>query len=227
MVFLAKLFAFKPLIIGIQKKKKLALILCCGAFLFKSQKVLANDTLFKQKEDRIGLMVGCGFQYLGQVMGNDDHRLALKTKYSYQITFFQLQYYISISNKKTFGMDILVQPQYNTTKLKAHDDDGFFQNGYELGSNLGLVIRETLNADQLTFYCLISSGPHYVSRSPQRQANGFIFSDNFSVGVNLKVYKKLHLDIRPGFRHISNAGFRAPNGGVNTMVITSGFFVSP
>ena len=224
MILPAKLFVFKPL--SGKEAKKIAFLLFSFAFLFNSEQALANDTLFRQKEDRIGLMVGYGFQYLGQVMGNDDHRLALKTKYNYRVTFLQLQYYISISNKKTFGMDLLVQPQYNFTKLKAHDSDGIFQNGYEIGSNLGLVIRETFFSDRVTFYCLISSGPHYVSRSPQRQANGFIFSDNFSAGINLKLYKKLYFDIRPGFRHISNAGFRAPNGGVNTMAATTGFLVA-
>jgi len=33
----------------------------------------------------------------------------------------------------------------------------------------------------------------------------------------LHLKNKLYLDIRPAFRHLSNAGFGLPNGGINTL----------
>jgi hypothetical protein len=69
---------------------------------------------------------------------------------------------------------------------------------------------------------LISSGPHYVSAAPHRQSNGFVFSNNLSAGVNLRLYKNLYADLRTGIRHISNAGIKIPNAGVNDMTINEG-----
>ncbi|MBM3441042.1 MAG: acyloxyacyl hydrolase, partial [Bacteroidetes bacterium] len=59
--------------------------------------------------------------------------------------------------------------------------------------------------------------------TPTRQARGFIFSDNAFGGVNLKCAKHTWIDLRIGFRHISNAGLREPNGGVNNLMLSGGF----
>ena len=83
-----------------------------------------------------------------------------------------------------------------------------------------------LLGEVLYLYGLISSGPHYVSGTPERQADGFIFSDNLLLGLNVKLFEKIYLDLRSGFRHISNAGLNHPNGGVNDLVLNGGVFIN-
>lgn len=207
------------------KKVALLLAIVLNAF-FSTNPVFAQDTLFNGKKNKIGFITGNGFQYIGQLTGNDSHSIALKTTYYYQVIFYQLQYYLSLSQKKTFGIDMLFQPQYNITKYKLYDDAPDYLHGYEAGLNVGILFRKNTVNDRWGFYMLISTGPHYVSGTPHRQSNGFIFSDNFAAGVNLKLYKNLYTDIRPGFRHISNGKLRIPNGGLNDLIIAEGFFVS-
>lgn len=171
-------------------------------------------------------MTGNGFQYIGQLAGTHSHAIALNTNYYYQATFYQLQYYRTLSRKRFFWIDLLAQPQYNITKYKVYQDDINYQHGYELGLNIGVILRKHTSDNLLSFYALVSTGPHYVSGTPQRQISGFIFSDNFDAGINLRIYKNLYADLRPGFRHISNGKLRFPNGGVNDLTLTEGFLVS-
>jgi Lipid A 3-O-deacylase (PagL) len=206
--------------------KKAVLILVGLNAFFAWDSVFAQDTSFTARKDKIGFMKGDGFQYIGQLLGNDNHRLALKANYYYRVTFYQLQYYFTVSDKKTFGIDILAQPQYNLTKYKPYDDATNYLEGYEAGINIGLLLRKKISNDRLSFYLLLSVGPHYASATPHRQSNGFLFSDNLDGGLNFRLYKKLYFDIRPGFRHISNARIKLPNAGVNDMTVTEGFLVS-
>jgi hypothetical protein len=71
-------------------------------------------------------------------------------------------------------------------------------------------------------YAGLSTGPHYVSDAPRRQAPGFLFSDNLIAGLNYAASKVLVLDFRFGARHISNANFKEPNGGVNNLILQFG-----
>lgn len=175
----------------------------------------------------MGFVTGSGFQYIGQLTGSNSHSIALNTEYYYQVRFYQLQYSIAISRKKTFGIELLVQPQYNTIKYKMypHDDTRDYLTGYEYGLNIGFLFRKNVAKDLLSFYMMLSTGPHYASGTPHRQANGFLFSNNLCAGIDLRVYKTLYFDLRPGFRHISNAKLRVPNAGLNDLTLTEGFFV--
>jgi hypothetical protein len=184
--------------------------------------VFAQDTLFSGKRNKVGFVTGVGFQYIGQLTGSDSRSLALNTTYYYQLRFYQLQYYRTLSRKKTFGIDVLFQPQYNTVKYKQFDTVTNYLQGHELGLNIGLLVRKNTISDQWSFYLCLSSGPHYTSGTPHRQANGFLFSNNLFAGVNVKIYKGLYADVRTGIRHISNAKFRKPNGGINDLTVNQG-----
>jgi hypothetical protein len=71
---------------------------------------------------------------------------------------------------------------------------------------------------------MLGSGPHFITADLPRQAKGFIFSDNLAVGffkgVNQK--KGLFLNVQFRVRHISNAGLKLPNAGVNTLNVLVG-----
>ncbi len=146
----------------------------------------------------------------------------INVSYNYRVSFFQAQYYYTLLQKKTWSLEVLLQPQYNTTRYQQ-DNTKNHRNGYEAGVNAGLLVRKDIIKDDLNAYVFLSSGPHYVSGTPNRQAPGFIFSDNLALGLNTRIAPGLYLDLRSGFRHISNAGLKEPNAGVNNFVFSAGF----
>lgn len=125
-----------------------------------------------------------------------------------------------------WGLELLVQPQYNLTKFRHVDKIADEINGIEFGVNAGVLIRRMLIEEALYLSGLISLGPQYVSGTPQRQADGFIFSDKFLIGLNVKLLENIYFYFRSGFRHISNAGLNHPNGGVNDLVLSVGVFLN-
>ncbi|MBN2480282.1 MAG: acyloxyacyl hydrolase [Bacteroidales bacterium] len=191
------------------------------AIILLSNRVACQDRIFDGTRHKIGFQ--CGFGDQNWKLGLID--LSIDVSYTYEVYFLQLQYYYSLLSKEYWGIDFLFQPQYNIVRLKIPDDSYFKENGFESGLNCGIVVRRNLLYNRLSVYALISSGPHYISNAPVRQANGFIFSDNVSLGVNYRINDKIYLDFRPGFRHVSNAGIRRPNGGINTHTYTAGLLI--
>ncbi|MFV8370274.1 acyloxyacyl hydrolase [Flavobacterium sp. LB2R40] len=55
----------------------------------------------------------------------------------------------------------------------------------------------------------------------ERLSKGFAFSDVLAVGFTFKV-NKVTFDVRPNFRHVSNAGLQKNNSGYNTKNIDFG-----
>lgn len=98
--------------------------------------------------------------------------------------------------------------------------------GYEIGLNIGLLARRNFSNDKFSIYGIISSGPHFISGVPERQAPGFLFSDNIFIGISPKIYKMLYLDFRLGFRHMSNMDLKEPNKGINNAIVNCGLFYS-
>jgi hypothetical protein len=119
-----------------------------------------QDTLFNGKKNKVGFLIGNGIQYIGQLIGNNNHNIALKTTYYYQVNFYQLQYYRAVLRHKRFGVDMLAQPQYNTAKYKMYDadDDTGYLTGHELGLNLGLLFRENTSKNGVSFICSLVRG---------------------------------------------------------------------
>lgn len=173
------------------------------------------NNLPSKPKPRLGLMVGFGNQ--GK----------LPVEYRYEVLLLQFQYQKELLPKaEAWGLALVLQPQYNLTTLRKVDAVPTLSNGFELGLNVGLLVHKSILSDFLRVYILVSVGPHYVSDTPQRQAAGFIFSDNLFVGSNIKLYKRSYLDLRFGFRHISNAGLKRPNAGINNHIGSGGILVS-
>ena len=194
--------------------KKLAFTLLYIVFVLPT--FAQEQEIFGGSQHRWGFMTGYGEQRISN--------LDVGTNYSYDVKFYQFQYYYAFHRKKTSSVEFLVQPQYNTTKYIKNGTSGKTENGYEFGVNLGFLFRKNFLDDLLGFYALVSIGPHYISGAPARQSSGFIFSDNLSLGMTLQITPKTYLDIRPGIRHISNAGLTRKNGGINDLDLVVGFF---
>lgn len=191
-----------------------ATIAFCIAVVAPTQ-LRAQDTvtLFGGTRHKLGFMSGYGDQSF------------LDVSYTYEVIFLQMQYYYSFHRRRTWGLELLFQPQYNTTNYAHVDGYSSLTPGYEFGLNGGVLIRKNWFDDFLSLYFLLSAGPHYVSGTPERQESGFVFSDNIMGGVNLRFFKGSYLDVRYGYRHLSNANLKKPNLGINNMALNLGIFV--
>ncbi len=111
---------------------------------------------------------------------------------------------------------------YGEPQLVAATLGGNARTEVEGGINLGIEYQLRFLK---TWYlqAAIGTGPHYISVETDLQAKGFIFSDNFEIGLikNLpQLATQLHLRTR--FRHISNAGLKSPNLGIDSFFVVLG-----
>jgi hypothetical protein len=172
--------------------------------------VVAQPDMLLKKEQKIGFTIGYGFQD------------GLDVNYHYDVLLFQCNYYFTLLGKESFSVEVIPKPQFNITRYKVTNNSLKEESGFEFGLNIGFAARKTFHNGRMAAYVLLGSGPHYVSGVPERQAKGFIFSDNIITGLDVQLSDRLRLDLAGGIRHISNAGLKRPNGGVNNIVLYSG-----
>ena len=215
------------------KTNKIYLIIVTVLFLSTNNLLAQETNLFNNSKHRIGFNTGFGYQKISIAIPDDEVEggviyveSGLNVEYKYEVSYFQAQYYYGFLRKKSWGLDLLVQPQFNQTKYRFLNTDLEDIKGYEFGVNFGLLIRKNIFKDFLSFYLCLSVGPHYISGAPERQSKGFIFSDNLFGGANIKIYKNAYLDFRYGFRHISNASLTKRNGGINNIIYSLGILVN-
>ena len=157
-----------------------------------------------------------GFSY------TNGSQLFLSADYDYKVNLFHIHYYRKLVAKKFWGLDLMLNPQFGVTEFKENPNSQLIERGQELGLNGGVLIHKNLIKDHLNLYCMLSAGPHYISGAPERQAGGFIFADNATVGCMVKIDPYCYLFLGGGIRHISNAKLKYPNGGINTTTIQAG-----
>ena len=139
-------------------------------------------------------------------------------------------YSLSIMQKKQvvglpfFALTFDLQTQLGMSHLANRREIDFVEKGIEIALLAGLNLEFSLLPDIWWLYAGGSIGPQFISRTPSRQASGFIFSDSIYAGTRLGITRRNQFDIRGGFRHQSNAGFSEPNGGLNSLFIKLGFF---
>ncbi len=93
---------------------------------------------------------------------------------------------------------------------------------WEAGANLVFEYRWPLG-ERTVVYAAIGSGPHFISVRTTQQARGFIFSDNFTAGWSHRLgNSSTWLDFKCRFRHISNAGIKEPNLGIDSWFAIAG-----
>jgi hypothetical protein len=94
---------------------------------------------------------------------------------------------------------------------------------WEGGATAGIRTHCRVGAASSIYGC-ITSGPYFYTADVERQAPGFLFSDNFSLGffTPLRTASPLLLHTALRFRHISNGDTRVPNNGINTIHLLVG-----
>jgi len=195
---------------------RIIILLQIISLLFPASLPAQEKNIPDNPRHRMGFIVGYG----------DKYELVLKANYKYKVVLFQIQYGYALLKKEKWGIDMVLQPQYNVTKYKHETSDPEYRIGFEYGINLGVLFRMNCYGDLLSFYTIISAGPHYVSGTIKRQAAGFIFSDNLSIGLNIKLWEDIYLDVRAGFRHLSNANLKQPNIGIDNIILSGGFHLN-
>lgn len=152
-------------------------------------------------------------------------QLFLSLDYKYTVNLFQCHYYRKLISKKSWGIDLMLNPQLGISEFLINSETRLIETGQELGINGGVLVHKNLIKDRVNLYCMLSAGPHFISGAPERQVGGFIFSDNASAGLMLKIDPYSHLFLGGGIRHISNAKLKHPNGGINNTMIQAGLLL--
>lgn len=186
---------FAPLM---QKQRPLLFLFVLLAGLTAAR---AQDTAYRFRS--VGGLIGYGRQ------------INIDTKYD--PVFFMGDFSWQFGKKKrTDFLAFYLEPQFNLVMTVRPLD-------YEFGTNIGIRYYQRLSSS-IYLYEMLGSGPHFISADLPRQANGFIFSDNLAVGMfkELNPKKSLFLNVQFRVRHISNAGLKLPNAGVNTLNLLVG-----
>jgi hypothetical protein len=110
-------------------------------------------------------------------------------------------------------LSVVCEPQINPVFQPKSD--------IEFGVGLGLKYMYPAT-DNLYPYIQGTVGPHYISVQTDDQASGFTFADTIGAGLYYFVTKTTAVNAGYRFRHMSNAGIKSPNGGINTHFGTAG-----
>lgn len=112
---------------------------------------------------------------------------------------------------------VFAEPQVNPVIL----DGGIKE--WEAGVNIGLKYLVRIK-DKNGLFFHAGSGPQYISlESPEHQADGFAFANNFGMGYQRALKKNVDITIGYRFRHLSNLGINEPNLGLDNHFFTVGF----
>lgn len=180
----------------------------------------AQEDLHEKSKKKIGFSIGYGDQEI-KILG---FGVDLKVDYSYEIFFAQFHYVHTIHNNNLLEIGLLLQTEYGITYYKPNKNFQVNMRSQEIGMGAGLVFTLKLIDDLLSTYFLASTGPHYSQKSPERQISGFMFNSNLDIGLIINMQNNLSFDLRTGFRHLSNANLKIPNGGINNWIISFGMF---
>lgn len=174
---------------------------------------LAQNVGKESPELRFGFMTGVGRHWL------------LDVNYDYQLILLQPQIYYRFYARKLHAVEMLLLPQVNASFWTDNKQSGVLKRDFEFGLNWGLVLRQMFAGKNAGVYSLITTGPHYVSDVPQRQSPGFLFASQLGAGFTLKLTESASIDIRTSYRHISNAGLKEPNAGVESWLFLAGIIL--
>ncbi|MEA1970007.1 MAG: acyloxyacyl hydrolase [Thermodesulfobacteriota bacterium] len=109
-----------------------------------------------------------------------------------------------------------IEPQINPVTRPETD--------VEFGVGAGLKYMHHIT-NSLSAYLMASVGPHWVTINTESQARGFVFSSTIGLGISVFVTDKSAVTLGYRVRHLSNANFRKPNGGIDTCFGTIGYSV--
>lgn len=191
------------------------------SFLFSS--LLKLNAQEKSGNYKIGFAYGFGSEFNNR-------------NYTFENHFYKFLLYYKIKETTNLQYEILIQPEINFAKhqllnlyfVKPETPD-FEQKRTEYlklkdvreyGLNIGFLIRKPIG-ENYSCYILGSIGPMINDTETERMSEGFAFADVLAVGFTVNI-NRVQVEIRPGLRHVSNAGLGSSNAGYNTKNIEFG-----
>lgn len=170
----------------------------------------------QERQESLGLHLGAGGHWFGLV-----HYL---TPYDYELVLFDLSYTLQVWNRKAKTIDFVAR--LNAAGARFAEPSGPpWKNSGEFGAAFGLRYCMPIAGSDHSAYLMVLFGPHHITDAPQRQVPGFVVNNSGSGGVLIKVADKISLDLCAGWRHLSNAGLKEPNGGINTVLAQVGLVI--
>jgi opacity protein-like surface antigen len=116
-----------------------------------------------------------------------------------------LKKYFSTLQNHSGRLAFFAEPQFNIVVKPDMNLE------YGVGIKYAYPIMEGVSA-----YIMGSVGPHKISVVTTKQENGFIWSDVLCAGLYYHLTRNSAINVGYRFRHLSNAHFAMPNGGINT-----------
>jgi len=107
-------------------------------------------------------------------------------------------------------LSLFFEPQFGFAEMNK-------QNGIEFGVGVGIKYAYPIG-DLSSVYILGSVGPHVMTLESQDQINGFIFNDTIGLGMNHMISPGTAVDVQLRLRHLSNAGIKEPNYGIENFI---------
>ncbi len=113
-------------------------------------------------------------------------------------------------------LSFVLEPQVNPA-FNPHTD-------IEFGVGIGLKYAYPVT-EKISPYIMGTVGPHFFTLKNEDQATGFVFANTFGAGLYFYLDKKSAINLGYRYRHISNAGIKDPNGGINTQFGVIGYSI--
>ncbi len=111
-------------------------------------------------------------------------------------------------------LSLFLEPQFNPSFTPRQN--------VEFGIGVGAKYAYPFG-DTFAVYAQGSVGPHYITLNSTDQAQGFLFADTIGAGLNIYISRGSAIDIGYRLRHMSNAGTRLPNHGIDSHIGLIGF----
>lgn len=159
--------------------------------------------------------------------------------YTYTNRYFQAQVYYSFNPGARWEYQVALQPEYNRATHQLLNmyfvtpDDPNYEEKREEYTKLKDINEYILNCSffvrrnfskRLNVYFMANVGPMITDTETERLSKGFAFCDVFALGMAYRM-GDVTLDLRPNYRHTSNAGLQSSNAGFNTYNIAFGVTV--
>lgn len=160
--------------------------------------------------------LGATVSYLSELFPHAYYYRGVGVEATYRYAFVQSRW----CELQAIGSLHYTSTHYSAVAFPTDD----YRRGYETGITVGLQWNIALYKDFFRAYLGASIGPMYTPTLPARQGGTLNFSDNICLGLHIKLYGGLNLDLRYNYRHLSNAGFSSPNYGLNNHCPSIGLF---
>jgi hypothetical protein len=195
--------------------------------------VIAINTYSQEKNTPIKYGFVYGFGEQGIFPFTDDDYLYETKSYKAQLNYvfkekgsfsfeFNIEPSVFISKHQLLNKHF-IRPDYGSDYLEERDRQTTKKTMKELSLGIGVISRYNFT-ENMSVYALGSVGPMIIDTRTERMAKGFAFSDILSFGLSYKI-EKIILDLRYGYRHVSNFQLKSPNSGYNSTNFEIGFLL--